>query len=173
MGVANTKSAAITNMDATPAVLNNRSAVRAPTYTAVQTLETAAADDDNSVYRFFRLPSNAKIYSIAVLCDAITSGTSWNCGIWDTAANGGAVVDADVFASAVDISAGVAAWLELRFEAATTGPIEYADYELWRLLDLGAATYAIDPQKEFDLCLQGVTVGSSASTITLKITYSC
>jgi hypothetical protein len=173
MAVANTKSAAITNMDATPPVLNNRSGTRAPAYIAVQTLETAAADDDNSVYRFFRLPSNAKIYSIAVLNDAITSGTSWNCGLWDTAANGGAVVDADLFASAVDLSAGTAAWLELRFEAATSGPIEYADYELWRIADLGAATYTVDPQKEWDLCLQGVTVGSSASTITLRIIYSC
>ncbi len=173
MAVANTKATAITNADATPIVLNNRSNTRAPVYMAVETLETAAADDDNSVYRFFRLPSNAVIYSIQVLNDAITSGSSWHCGIWDTAANGGAVVDADVFASAVDLSAGTAAWLELRFEAATTGPIEYADYELWRLLDLGAATYTIDPQKEFDLCLQGITVGSTASTITLRITYTC
>lgn len=173
MAVANTKSTAISNADATPVVNNNRSNVRAPCYIAVETLEVAAADDDNSVYRFFRLPSNAVIYSIEILNDAIAGATAYHCGIWDTAANGGAVVDADVFASSVDINAGTTAWLELRFEAATTGPIEYADYELWRLLDLGAATYAQDPQKEFDLCLQGATVGTAAGTITMRIMYSC
>ena len=172
MGVANTKGTAITNADATPPQLTNRAIAGAPLLISKAVVEVAAADDNDSVYRIARVPSNAVIHSIRILCDAITSGTSWHCGVWDTAGNGGAVVDADLFASAVDIAAGVAAWLELRYEAATSGPIDYAEYPLWRVLDLGAATLAADPNKQYDICLQGIAVGSSASTILCEVIWS-
>lgn len=173
MAVANTKSTAITNADAVPPQLTNAAFTGANLKITKAVVEVAAADDDNSVYRIARLPSNAVIHSIRVLCDAITSGSSWHCGVWDVAAvNAGAVVDADLFASAVDLSAGTAAWLELRFEAATSGPIDYAEYPLWRILDLGAATLTADPNKQYDICLQGITVGSSASTILCEVIWS-
>ena len=171
MAVANTKSTAITNADATPVVLTNSAFHGGVKYVAKGICEVLAADDYGSVYRFVRLPSNAIIHSIKIRNDAITGGTSYDCGIYRTAADGGAVVDAYLFASAVDISAGLAG-TELRFEAATTAIIDYAEYRLWQIADVGAATYATDPGFMFDLCLTANTVGSSAGTILLEVEYS-
>lgn len=171
MAVANTKSTAITNADASPSVLTNSAIHSGVKYVAKGICEVLAADDDGSVYRFVRLPSNAVVHSITIRNDAITAGSSYDCGLYRTAADGGAVVDADLFASAVDISAGLAG-TELRFEAGTTGPIDYAEYRLWQIADLGAATYATDPGYQFDICLTGNTVGTAAGTILLEIEYS-
>jgi hypothetical protein len=172
MAVANTKSTAITNADATPPVLVNRAIAGADIKISKGICAVAAADDDNSVYRFARLPSNAVIHSIRILNDAITGGTAYHCGVWDTAENGGAVVDADLFASSVDISAGNTAWLELRYEAATTAVIDHAERQLWYILDLGAATLASDPNKQYDICLQGATVGTGAGDILMEVHWS-
>lgn len=172
MAVANTKSTAITNADATPPVPTNRAIAGAPILISKGVVEVAAADDDNSVYRIARLPSNAVIHSIRILNDAITGSTSWDVGIYRTAEDGGAVVDDDLFASAVDINAGTTAWLELRYEAATTAVIDHAERPLWYIADLGAATYASDPNLQFDLCLTANTVGSAAGTILVEVHWS-
>lgn len=172
MATANTKGTAITNADATPPVPTNRAIAGAPILISKAVVEVAAADDDNSVYRIARVPSNAVIHSIRILNDAITGGTAYNCGVWETADNGGAVVDADLFASAVDINAGNTAWLELRYEAATTAIIDYAEKQLWYILDVGAATLSEDPNKQYDICLQGTTVGTGAGTILCEVHWS-
>jgi hypothetical protein len=109
MAVANTKSTQITNADAAVQTLNNQALVDARARVAVATLETAAADDDGSVYRFIRVHSSWRILSIAILNDAITSGTAWDVGLYQTAANGAAAVDVDCYATNVDIAAGNAA----------------------------------------------------------------
>lgn len=171
MAVANTKSTAITNRDATPAVLSNSAITRGVKMIAKGVCAVLAADDDGSVYRFAELPSNAIIHSIKIRNDALTGATSWDCGIYRTTADGGAVVDADLFASAVDINAGLAG-TEIRFEAGTTALIAYAEYRLWQIADLGAATYASDPGYTFDICLTANTVGSGAGNILLEIEYS-
>src|SRR3972149_12341690 len=95
MAVANTKSTFITNADAEPKVLTSDYISKGTLYEAVGTVEVAAADDDGSVYRMVRVPSNARITSILTGCDAITLGTSYHLGVYQTAANGGAVVVSD------------------------------------------------------------------------------
>ena len=175
MAVANTKSTAITNLDATPPQLTNRGIAGADLKVSIGICEVAAADDNASVYRFVRLPSNAIVHSIEFRGDAIASATDYDCGIYRTAGDGGAVVDADLFASAIDINAGVAttaASTLMRWEAATTADISLAEYRLWQLADAGAATYATDPNYQFDVCLTGNTVGSAAGTLYLRVLWS-
>lgn len=176
MAVANTKSTAITNADATPAVLTNRAISGAPLQVSIGICEVLAADDNGSVYRFVRLPSNAIIHSISIRNDAITGGTDYDCGLYDVAGvNNGAVIDADLFASSVDISSGVAATAAstlLRWEAATTADIALGEYRLWQIADAGAATLTADPNKQYDICLTGNTVGTGAGTILMRVDWS-
>ncbi len=172
MAVANTKSTAITNLDATPPQLTNRALAGAPLLISKGICEVLAADDNGSVYRFVRLPSNAVIHDIRIKNDAITGGTAYDCGVYETAGNGGAAVDDDLFASAVDISAGNTTWLDMRNEAGTTGVIDYNDDPLWVILDAGAATLSADPNKQYDICLTADTVGSGAGTILMEVIWS-
>lgn len=164
MAVANTKANAITNADAVPVVINDPVLERGVMRENSGTIETLAADDDASVYRFVRVPSNARITSLLVGNDAVTGGTGFDMGVYQTKANGGLVVDADEFASNVDLSSALP-FTEYLNEAAAT---EIADCEkpLWSKLGLTA-----DPHIDYDICLTSVTQGSGAVTISMKVKY--
>ncbi len=166
MAVVNTKSTAITNADATPKVANNSYIENGKMRVSVGTVEVAAADDDASVFRFVRIPSGARVHSIRVFCDALTSGTSFDCGIYKNSADGGAVVDVDSFASAVDLSTAITAGTEIRFEAADIAQIEK------RMFEQAGVALAADPFLEYDICLTANTIGSAAGTISLAVIWT-
>lgn len=165
MAVANTKSTAITNADAQPSVANSPYLENGLIRESVATVEVAAADDDGSVFRMFRVPSNARISQIMFANDAITGGTAYDVGVYQTAANGGAAVDDDLFLSAVDFSSARAQYTDLAFESASRDVSE-AEQRLWELLGLSA-----DPHREYDICMTGDTVGTAAGTISGLIRY--
>lgn len=165
MGTANTKSTVITNADATTPTTNNGYLSRATVFEAAGVVEVAAADDNNSVYRFARVPSNAYVTGLNLSCDAITGGTDYNFGIHQTAANGGAVVTDNLFADAVDLST---ALVNSNILFKGTGPdIANGEKRLWELLGLTS-----DPKREYDVTATGITVGTGAGTILLRVRYA-
>lgn len=165
MATVNTKSTAITNADATqPRIQSQDWIQKAGVFATVATVEVAAADDNNSVYRMVRVPSGARIHSIAIVSDAITAGTSYDVGVYKTAGDGaGAVVDADLFAAALDLSFGNTAPVDITYAARDIADIEK---RLWELLGLTS-----DPHKDYDICLTAGTVGTGAGTISLRVEY--
>ena len=164
MAVANTKSTLITNADATPPVLTSPRTSGAHLREAVGTVEVAAADDNNSVYRFVRVRSNARISSVEHASDAVTGGTDYNIGVWDTAANGGVVVSENLFSDAIDMSS-AHAFTDGTYETTATN-IASVEQELWQLLGLSS-----DPGKDYDIAAIGITVGTGAGTISLRVRY--
>ena len=164
MAVANTKSTAIANRDAVPRVPNPAHLVRGTVYEIAAVVEVVAADDNGSVYRLGRLRSSDRVSQLLVANDAITGGTAFEFGLYETADNGGGVIDADLFASAVDLST-AAPLRELAYEAIPAN-IDKAEKRLWELLGLSA-----DPQKDYDLAATGTTVGTAAGTIAALIRY--
>jgi hypothetical protein len=163
MAVANTKSNRIGLAEAIPqrqqpGILNG-----AITKSLVATLEVAAADDNNSIYRFCRLHSSWNIRSIRAFSDAITSGTDFNFGLWQTAENGGAVVVENCYADAVDLSSGLAG-TEIAFENRN---IDKVENRVWQDAGLSA-----DSNRFYELCAIGIAVGSAAGTITLIVEYA-
>ncbi|MGE0533150.1 MAG: hypothetical protein AB7P35_17715 [Hyphomonadaceae bacterium] len=167
MAVVNTKSTAITNADAAGTgalTLNAAGVVKAQTYTVYGHCAVASGDDNNSIYRFVRVPSNARIISIMRFNDAITGATDWNFGLYQTAANGGADADENLFADAVDINAGTVAGVEQRF---TTSNITTCNQRVWELLGLSA-----DSKRDYDICGTAIAVGSADGDVVLRVTYS-
>ncbi len=158
MAVANTKSTLITNADATTPTLSaaHLGGLQRP----VGVVEVAAADDDTSVYRFFRVHSSDRIHQLLLLNDAITAGTAYHVGLHQTAANGGAAADEDLFATSVDLSSARVAPLDVLHEALN---IDKAEKQIWELLGLSS-----DPGRDYDVTMTGATVGSAAGTIVLK-----
>lgn len=159
MAVVNTKSTVITNSDATPPTLND-AVLNGRARHVAAAVEVSAADDDTSVYRMFRVHSSERVERLEVLNDAITSGTDYDLGLYRTAADGGAVVDADLFASAVTMASARIPPLDLTFEALDVAKIEKP---IWELLGLSA-----DPGVFYDVCFTGNTVGTAAGTISLR-----
>lgn len=174
MAVVNTISAELTNLAADPAVKEDVRSSGGRLRVKSATVEVAAADDDTSTYRFFRVKSGDSIKSLKLYCDAITGGTDYDCGLYGI--NGGAVVDADLYADgftaatiapAVPHAVASSPYIELRFGDATTSNIADINNRVWEDLGLTA-----DPFLEYDVVLTGNTVGTGAGTLTLVMEYT-
>ena len=155
MGVVNTKSTIITNGDATPPALTGSFINGGRLQEQAAKVSVESADDNNSVYRMFRVPSNARVSQLLIKNDAITNGTDFNIGIYDTAENGGAVIDDNCFADAVDLSSANNVYTDLSQIDETN-----AEKQIWELAGLSS-----DPRKLVDVCLTGIAVGSAQGDI--------
>lgn len=169
MAVANTKSTQITNGDSTPVKMTSVNIVNAREFISKGMVEVAAADDNASVYRLVRVPSNAYIHSIRHFNDAITSLNSADLGVYQTAENGGAVVDADFFGSAIDLSSLNKTGTEIAYEAngASQFNIDMTEKPLWQALGLTS-----DPGRDYDICFTAGADPAGAGTVVLHVRYT-
>lgn len=166
MATANTKSNTVTNLDATPRVMNPTYLMGGILKEQVGTVEISAADDNNSVYRVGRVHSSWRISEIIRYNDAITSGADFDVGIYDTAENGAAVININCFADAVSLVSGSVTGTRDLYEAGSDVGVEDIEQRVWEMAGLTE-----DPGKFVDVCYTGVTVGSGAGTLSVKIQY--
>lgn len=143
MAVVNTKSSQITNMEATPNVINSSQLAAGRVRQKRAVASAVSGDSIGSTYRFFRVKSNDIMSQLLLSCTAITT-CAGDVGLYDTAANGGAVVDADFFASAQALSSALSNTDITR----ESGVVTVANMEkpIWQALGLSA-----DPQKEYEV----------------------
>lgn len=134
---------------------------------AVTTFEVAAADDDNSVYRLFRVNANMIPFNVTITNDAITGGTDYELGIYDTldGPTSGAVKDADVLLGTTTMASARAEGSGISGLSA----VNQADATK-RLFEL-AGDSANDHPGEYDIALTANTVGTAAGTITVKAEF--
>lgn len=163
MAVVNTKGVILTNIDAVPSVHPDVTINGARQRAIVDTVSVAAADDDTSVYRFARVHSSWCIPSIILFFDGITGGTSFDVGLYQIAENGGAVVDADAYGSAINLSSANTTGLQVAFEARDIIKIQN---RVWQDAGLSA-----DPNLYYDVALTANTVGTAQGDIAMHLTY--
>jgi hypothetical protein len=159
------KSTAVTNADATPVVINNPAASAGMLRAVAATLENTASDSVGSTYRMVRVPSNARIHRVIYAADAAGATGQVDVGVYQTAENGGAVVDADHFASALDPGAGAVASTDVTHESGVYG-IDDVVKPLWEALGLSS-----DPKRDYDIVLTVVEIMADAGTQMLKVEY--
>lgn len=165
MAVEARKSAGITNRDASPRVKMDSATAGGRVREEVATIETVSGDSTGSTYRMLRLPSNARVSQVLLYADDIGTTTAADFGIYQTTENGGAVVDADFFASGVAMNAAATNASDITHESAVFG-LEDAEKPLWEALGLSA-----DPQRDYDLVVTLTGDADGAGTITLKCKY--
>ena len=161
MAVVAVKSTLITNADATPVVLNNPRVDGGFERVSVATAAITSGDSIGSTYRMFRVPSNAVMTDLRIYSPDIGTTTISDIGLYDTAAAGGAVVDADFFASALSLKDGALNGEDVLHEAAVF-TIANSGKELWDALGLTA-----DPHKFYDVAL--TLTGAADATATVKL----
>lgn len=130
----------------------------------VVTEEIAVADDDTSVYRFFKsVPSNYVPTEISIECDAITNGTDYDLGLYKVGI-GGAAVDADVLMDGQSLASALtkASGHQLGLQT-----VDAADGEK----TLGELSGQTDVDASYDICLTANTVGSAAGTVTIRARF--
>lgn len=168
MAIVNRNSGLVANIVATPPVSSNPSA-GAPG----QLLETsgtiAAANDDSgtSIGRVCRVPSNARVSQVLLTTNAAASTAgAIDVGVYQIAENGGAVVDADLFGSAVSLTSTRKENLDVTYESGEFTPAESVQ-PLWQVLGLTA-----DPQRDYDIAYTITTTFNGGPTsVNLKVRY--
>ena len=161
MAVVNTKSTTITNLDAAQVTRAKAFANGAPLKEWIETLEAVNGDSIGSTYRFFRVPSWLRVSDLLADCDAITT-CAGDVGLYRTAADGGAVVDADFFASAQSLAAALVN-SNIVHESAVVDAPNYGK-RIWEQLAL-----TTDPQIYYDVVVTLTAAAASAGTITLRL----
>lgn len=160
MAVVTQKSTSITNVDAGD--LNPDYKSRGVLREAVDTIELANGDSIGSTYRMFRVWSGWRVSDIIIDSDDIGTTTAGDIGLYRTAADGGAVVDADFFASAVSLNAGALSGSNVTHESGVVDVANKAK-RLWEQLALTA-----DPGVWYDVALTLTAAADAAGTFTLR-----
>lgn len=163
------KSTAITNREAAPRVANNPGIGGAAVEKFVQgyLASVTASLSITSVIRMVEVPAHAIVKEVKFASAAQTAG-KFDIGVYRTNADGGAVVDADFFASAVDCASAVA----LTDVTNESGTNTIAKQNLPLYSALGVST-APPPGTMYDIALTvvatDVTTGTGA--VGLKVDY--
>lgn len=165
MAVVNTKATLITNRDSIPVVLSAPILGGGVLKEAVGTVETTATDEAASVYRFASIASNARVSQLLLYSDDIGTTTTADFGLYRTTADGGAVVDANLFTTAVSLKDGALNAVDITHQSAVFN-IDDVEKPLWSALGLTA-----DPSIMYDICATLVGAADAAGTISLKVRY--
>lgn len=154
MAVEALNSASITNDNAVPVVFNNQGA-GAPSRPVESDdfVTVSAAASVGSVYRFTRVPTNAKVKSLTFESEAQGAGKV-QLGVYRTAADGGAVVNVNLFANDIDLTSAVVPTNEVNQAGNYT--LDKRSLPLWQ-----AAGLASDPGGFLDIA---ATVHTTAVT---------
>lgn len=166
MAVVTTKSAAITNRDASIKVINNSRVTGAPVLQAKGLVAVANGDSIASKFIFCSVPSNAIVSNVLVTTADIGTTTVADFGIYQTTENGGAVVDADLFGSAVSLKDGALARSSIVHESGVY-PYTALEKPLWE-----AAGLTSDPGVMFDVVGTLTAAADAAGTILVEVEYT-
>lgn len=155
--MASRKSAQITNRDSVPSVFNNSNAgpgSQALNYCGVVSA-VATADVSGDVYRMFEVPTNIRVSNVWSFTTGLGGSAAGDIGVYRNTRDGGAVVDADFFGSAVSFVS-PSGNSEVTNESGNNSAAK-REQPLWQALGL-----ASDPGGTFDICITlTATVGTS------------
>jgi len=164
MAVVAVKSTLITNADATPVVFNSPRVDGGFERIEVATAAITSGDSIASTYRMFRVPSNAVMTDLRIYSPDIGTTTIAEIGLY--AADGGAVVDADFFASAVSLKDGARNGTDVLHESAVFS-IANSGKELW-----DARALTSDPGVFYDVTLTLTAAADATGTVKLIGRYA-
>jgi hypothetical protein len=103
MSVVNLSSKQITNRDSVPQIMSDASYARADLQESEGYITAGSADSIGSKYKLCSVPSNSRISQVLLSCGAVTSSAA-DIGVYKDTADGGAVISAAFFGSAVSMA---------------------------------------------------------------------
>lgn len=158
-------SAIIDNIAATPPVLNNPGVYGGNVKVQIARVAIADNDDVGSIYRMFRVKSTDTVLSIKYFTPDTLTAMAADVGLYRTQADGGAVVDADAYASAASFAtANVLAGVELAYEARGVGALGQPVWD-----DIASQT--TDTRLSYDIAVTITTQVTDPGTLTMMLLY--
>lgn len=174
MAVNNRSSNMISNRDASPLVLSNPSFSRSEIKQGYGYVSAIIADSAGSIYRLFQMNSNARLSSIILQCAALGAGAKIDVGayygndakdIYSGNSLAGAVISANFFATAVDVS-GALGPTEVANESGSY-TLDKQEMPLWQALGL-----ASDPECHIDIAAVVNVAIAATGLLSLKGSYA-
>lgn len=162
MAVVNTKTNNLNAADLSGDILANAGL---PLHGLGASIEVANGNSSTSTFRIARVPSSIVIHNVELAWDALGGSCAADLGIYEVAANGGAAVDADEFASAIAM-ASAGTWKSEMEEAAATD-IAKIGQPLWQRLG-----FTSDPAKAYDIVATLTADSGADGTIALRLIYT-
>lgn len=166
MAVVTTKSDQITNRDATPRTPNDGRISGGRIQRACGVVDIANGDSVASKFIACSVPSNAVVASVKLTSPDIGTTTAADVGLYQTTANGSAVVDADFFGSGVSLSGGAITKSEVAFESGVY-TIANSEKPLWEALALSA-----DSKRDYDIVLTLTGAADAAGSVLVEVEYT-
>jgi len=166
MAVVTVKSTALLAGDLVPSSKSNVQVGPRRLYEDVATVEVTNGDSIGSQFRLHRVHSSVRMSQLLLKCDAITSAAA-DFGIYEIAANGGAVVDADCFASAQSIASAIVNTATDILHESGVLDISEIEQPLWQVLGLTK-----DPQKQYDVVATLTAAATATGTLTVHCRYA-
>lgn len=164
MGTSALKSTSLTNRDATPKVATNSRLYGAIKYSAYGYVTAAAADDTASRYRMVAVPSNCIVRAVYLSSIAQGGSAAVDVGVYRATADGAAVVDADLFGSAVSVVS-VVPRTDVTCES-TVYTAALREQPLWQAAGLSA-----DPGGELDIVLTPTAALTNGGALAVEVEY--
>lgn len=175
MATFNLKSTIITNRDATPKVLSDSSVDGGKTQESTGYVQSSTATDGaGTFYRLCQVPSSARVSSLILQADALATGAAIDVGVYYptfipvgaglSASNAGAVINTQLFASALAVSNATAATEIINSSGNNT--IAKQELPLWN-----AAGLTADPGIDLDIVVRVQTAIAAQGYIGLKAKY--
>lgn len=163
MAVVTTKSTPITNRDATPAVINDGRLERGSLRSSIGSVTAVNGDSIGSKYILASVPSTAMVRKVLLSCAAITT-CAGDVGVYRNTADGGAVVSAAFFGSAVSLATAV-------FNSDVTNEsgtytIDLREKPLWQALGLAA-----NPGGTLDIAVTLTAAAASGGLVGAQVEY--
>ncbi len=163
MAVVVLKSASMTSLDASPPVRPDVTVFGGRVRVISGTVEVTNGDSIGSTVLMGRVPSLARVHSIRIFCDAITSAAA-DIGLYRTTQDGSAVVDVDAYASAQTIASANVLGIEVAYEARDIANIER------RVWQDAAAT--ADTGYLYDIVATLTAAATASGTLSWQIFYT-
>lgn len=160
--VVNTKSTSVTNLDTKPPVLMPARLNEGRAQILHDFVASANGDSAASTYRVVRCSTSDIVDHVFLDNDALGGAAAGDIGVYDTNDNGGAVIDADLFASAVSLVAAARATDVTRESGVIT--IANQGKQLWEQLALTS-----DPRKLVDIVVTLTAASAAAGNVALKL----
>lgn len=164
MAVVTVKGVQATNRDATPPIISDGRVSRSSIKESSDYVTVTSGDSIASKYILGNVPSSARVSDVLLSCAAITSGAA-DVGVYRNTADGGAVVSAGFFGTAVSI-ASVLTNSSILNES-TTNTVDKQNQPLWQALGLSA-----DPMTTFDIVATLTAAAAATGFLGLRVRYA-
>lgn len=171
MATFSAKSTEMTNFLAAPPVLTNGYISGATIKEKIARIEVLAALTTGDTYAAFTLPSNARVSSLELVRDVITTTGSFDIGLYTVDQKSGAytVVDVNHFADNYNATgAAVTAWLDVNYQA-VAARIDEAEL---RLYERSGIALTADPKVQYVVALTARDDTATDGTIILRVRYA-